>query len=103
MPEHVCDDRCVIGSKLRKLLRYKRSNSDILQPDRVDHAARRVAHPRGRRASHRLSREALDHDAAQAVQIDEVRELDSIAECSARRNNWIFETNTADADSEVNP
>src|ERR1039458_8863016 len=103
MPEHICDDRCVIASKLRKLLRYKGSDADILQSDRVDHAARRVAHPRSRRAGHWLSREALDHNSAQAVQIDEVRELDSIAECSARRNNWIFEMNAADADSEVNP
>ena len=60
-------------------------------------------HSRRRRTGHGLDRETLDDDPAEAVQINEVRELDAVAECAAGSNNGVFEGNGTDGDSEVNP
>ena len=62
-----------------------------------------LAHPGRGRSGHGLGREALHDDPAQAVQVDQMCELDSIAKSAAGGNNGIFETNGTDADSEVNP
>ena len=63
-----------------------------------------VSHMRGAGvAGHGLRGKSFHHDTAQAIQIDELGEFDAVAEGPARGNDWIFEMDTADADSEVNP
>jgi len=74
-----------------------------LEPDRVDHSGDRVPHAGWRRSRHRLERQALDDDSAEAIQIDEVRELDSITKSAAGGNYGVFEGKGTDSDSEVYP
>jgi len=102
-PKDIRYDRRVVPPELRKLLSDERAYADVLQPDCVHHSARRFAHSRRRSALHRLERESLDRNSAQAIQIDDLRKLDAVSERPACGNNWIFEVKGTDADSEVNP
>ncbi len=54
-------------------------------------------------SGHWLEGEALYDDAAEAVQVDEVGELDAVAEGAAGSNDRVLESNGTDADAEVNP
>ena len=103
VPEDIRDNRGVILPKLRKLFGHKRADTDVLQADRVDHPARRLAHSRRRRSCHGLRGKTLHDDSAEAIQVHELREFNAITERATRRNDWVFEMDTADADSEVNP
>jgi hypothetical protein len=90
VPEHIGDNSRIELAQLRQLLRNKCAHSDVLQADRIDHPAGRLAYPRCRRSGHRLRGQSLHNDPAKPIQIHEFGEFDSITECAARRDDWIF-------------
>ena len=90
MAEDIGYDRRIEPAELRELLGDERSHADVLQPDRVDHPAGRLADPRRRRSGHGLCGESLHNNPAEPIQIYELREFDAVPECPARRNYWIF-------------
>lgn len=77
--------------------------ANILKADRVDHPTGRFAHARCGGTGHRLERKPFDHDSAKPVEIHQLGEFYSVAECAAGGNYWVFEVKTTDSDSEVNP
>ena len=90
------------GAEGGELFGHEGSDADVLEPDRVYHATGRFADSRRRVSRHRLERQAFHYEAAETVQIDNRSELDSVAEGSTGGNDWVFEVEGADADSEVN-
>src|SRR3990170_2142952 len=55
-------------------------DTDVLQPDRVEHAARRLGDADGRVAAPRPQRRRLRDDGAQALDVEDLGELDAVAE-----------------------
>ena len=62
------------------VLRDDRVDTGVLQADRVEHAGRRLGHPRRWVAHPRSQRGALAADGAQALDVDHVAVLDAVAE-----------------------
>jgi hypothetical protein len=88
---------------LGKFFGHEGSNADVLQAYRIDHPAGRLTHPGSGRSSHRLDRKPLYDDSSQAVQVNKVGKLQPVAKSAAGSNYGVFQTNSSDANSEVNP
>ncbi len=87
--------------QLRQLLRDKRPHTHVLQPDRIDHASRRLYNARSGIPHHRLTRQPLGHEPANAIQRNNVLELHPITKRSARRNHWRTKLDTRHRDPHV--
>ncbi len=100
--EDISDDGGVVPAKRGQLLGDKGAHPDVLQPDGIHHPAGGLAHSRGGVSGHWLSGKSFYHDSAQAVQVDEVGELDAVAKGAAGGNDGVFEGNRANGNPEVN-
>src|SRR6266536_4211085 len=80
----------------RQLLREKGFDADVLQPDRVQHAGRRLADSGRSVARVRAEREPFRAEGAQVREIDEVGELQPVSERSRRRDDRIRELERAE-------
>ena len=76
----VDDDRRLPGRPRLGVLLDDRVDARVLEPDRVEHAARRLGHARRRVADARLERRALAADPAEPVDLDDVAVFDPVAE-----------------------
>ncbi len=76
-------------------------DADALQPDRVQHAGRRLDDALRRVPFARLEEEPLRHDGAERGQVDGVGVLDAVAEAAARRHERVHQPQGADRDGEI--
>ena len=88
-PADVDDDDRAARAQLRQPLADEAVHADALQADGVQHAGRRFDDPR-RRVSFALREEqALDRDAAERREVDDVGVLHAVAEAAARGNQRV--------------
>ena len=93
----------VVAPKLGQLVRHEGPDPNILQADCVNHPASGLTDSGSGCAGHRFPRKALHDQPAETVQVDEVRELNSVSERTASGNDGISKVDGTDADSEVDP
>ena len=72
-----------------------RVDARVLEPDRVEHPARRLGHARRRVADARLERRALAADRAEPVDVDDVAVLDAVAERPRRDEDRVRQDEAA--------
>src|SRR5205807_989186 len=80
---------------------YERPSTNILQSNGIQHSSGRFVQARRRIADHRLFRESLYDKAAQAVEMNYVFKLNSIAEGAAGGNDWVLQLNPRKTHCEV--
>jgi hypothetical protein len=76
-------------------------DADVLEADRVQHAARRLDEPRRRLSRRRAKREALHRDRADGRDVHEARELRPVAERPGRGDHRVRQLDRADRDAAV--
>jgi hypothetical protein len=103
LPEDIGDYKNPKLAELGQLVGYEGADADVLQPDGVEHAARGLAHARGGVPGFGLDREAFNDQCAEAAEVDQVGELDPVAEGATGGNDGVFEEKAADLNSEVDP
>ena len=84
-----------------QFLLEKRRCPNVLQADGIEHTGGSFPQPWRRIADHRFSREALDDEASELVEVNHILELDAVAEGTAGRNNWILQENSSDAHAQI--
>ena len=97
----VDDDRRAARAQLGQLFVDEAAHADALQADGVQHAGRRFDDARRRMAFALVEEQALDGDAAERRQVDEVGVLDAVAEAAARGDQRVLEGQRADANGEI--
>ena len=93
--EHVGEDRRAQAGQRRQFVPDEGAHADILQADRVDHAAFALIHARRRIAFDGLARQALHHEAAQRVEIHQLFEFHSVSEGAAGRQHRVAQCDAA--------
>src|SRR5262249_8133431 len=93
VPEDVRNDPRVVASQLGQFLFYERPSPDILQPDGVEHSAVGFDDAPGGVAAHRLRRQPLCANPAEAVQVDQPGHVQPVAAWAAGRQPGIVEWN----------
>ena len=88
-------------AQVRQFFFEERLCADVLQADRVQHARGGLPKARRRIADHRLPRQAFHHEAAQLAEVDDVFELDPVAEGAAGGDHGILKLNAGDSDAEI--
>ena len=101
MAEDICDDFGIKLAQFWQLIGDKSADADVLKADGVQHPSLGFAHARSGVSQFGLDREPLDHDATEAVQIDQMGEFDPIAKCAAGGDDGVIELKGSDLDSQV--
>src|SRR5581483_11154468 len=81
--------------QLGKLVVYERCDTNVLQPNGVNHSTVGMPKPRRRITGDRLAGKPLGDDSAKLIQIDDMRKLDAIAEGSRSGENRIPQRDSA--------
>jgi len=81
----------------RQLVLNKRADSDVLQPDGVDHAARGFPHARWQIAFDGFPRQALHHQAAERVEIQQALKFHAVRESAGGGDDRIAQRDTTQA------
>ena len=88
-------------AQLGQLLAHEAVDADALEADGVEHAGRRLDDARRRMALALGEEQALDRDAAERREIDDVAVLDAVAEAAAGGDERVRQAERADGDREV--
>ena len=91
----------LICAELGQLLFEKRGSADILQADGVEHAGGGFPQARRRVADHGFAGETFDDESTQLVEVDDIFELDAVAEGSAGRDDWVLQLDASEAYAEI--
>ena len=97
----VDDDRRPACPQLGQLFVDEPANADALQADRVQHAGRRLDDARGRMSFALVEEQALDRDAAERSEVDDVGVLDAVSEAAACRDQRVLKRERADVNGKV--
>ncbi len=81
------NDDIFFAAQLGQLLFEKCRSSDVLQADGVEHSGGGFIETRRRIARHGLTRQAFHDKAAQLVEVDDIFELDAVAERATSGND----------------
>ena len=95
------DDRRTEGEQPGQLLGAEHAEPDVLEPDRVEHAPRRLGDAHRRIADARLQRHRLGHDRAQGGGILDMRVLLAVAVRARGREDRVRKPHRADAHAQV--
>src|SRR6185437_6240623 len=102
VPKDVGDHDGVLESaQLGKFFFNERPGTDVLQANRVQHSRGGFVQTRRRIANHRFARQPFYDEPAQAFQMHDVFELDTVAEGATGRNYWVLEFDTRNGDVKI--
>ena len=76
-------------------------DADVLQSDRVQHPTAGLGDPDRRIARQGLERQALGHQAAEAMQVGALREFQTVAERAARGEDRVLQPKRADPGRQI--
>ena len=97
----VGDHGDVFRQQPRQVVFNKALHAGVLQADAVEHAARRFRNAGRRVARARQQAQALDGNAAQLADVIQFVIFPAKTECSARRNNRVFELHAAQIEGKI--
>ena len=99
--EDADDDGHLPARPRRRQVAPQLVDADVLQADRVEHAGRRLVDALRRRAGARPQRRRLADDGAQAVDVEELRVLDAVAERAGSHHHGVRQREAALAGGDV--
>src|SRR5262249_15384595 len=94
--KYVGDHPCIVLPYEWQLFFDKCARADVLQTDRIEHPTVGLDYPARRISGERLCRQALGREPSEAIQIQQLGELQSVAECPRRPQHRVVESNSRD-------